>query len=117
MAGRIGPVSTHTSTWAAGASTQWPAVRNSVGDRSDPLHTHVGTPSAFTACITAVYGCPFPSRRRLVIACACAAGSATASAATTTASLVRKLMDLLLLRVGSTRSWVVEARSQAARGP
>src|SRR3569623_1124268 len=96
MSGWIGPVSTHTSTWAAGASTQWPAVRNSVGDSSDPLHTQIGTPSAFIACISAVYGCRVPSGWPLVMACACVAGSATAIAATTPASLVRKLMGLLL---------------------
>jgi len=57
MSGMIGPWSNQTSACTArGSSTQWAAVRNTVGDRSEPVQTCNGTRFSSYVCISATYG-------------------------------------------------------------
>ncbi len=68
---------------------QWPAVRKSVGEMSEPLQRHSGTPSSSWATISPTYGWFVPSGTPFVIAVAAAApNSVTASAATSATTRV-----------------------------
>lgn len=76
---------------ATAPSVQWPAVRTTVGDRSDAEQRQAGCPGASSNTSRPTYGWLFPSGVPLVIASAAVEPpSTTVTTAATAVSLLRR---------------------------